>query len=225
MKILIFAAHPDDAETCVGGSICRYVEAGHSVHVINMTNENTERVSCADRACAILKCTHEFLDFVDIGAVPDSEGPCRLGMRFDPAHLESVTTKLREHQPDLVWAHWPVDTHPDHIAAGSLVLRACDNLRLEGDLVPDLWFFLPATGYQSLCFAPDHFEDVTPYIERKRQAVAEYECVNIFESYPIHETAMKYHGYQGGYLYAEAFVKCHFRVGDPRYKVVGEGCD
>ena len=223
MKIVIFAAHPDDAEVCVGGSICRYVAAGHSVHVVNMTNNHTVRVASAARAAALLGFTYEFLDFPDMGVSPEAEGMSALGVRFDPPHLQVVTDTLREHRPDLVWAHWPVDTQPDHIAAGSLVLRACDNLRIEGEMTPALWFFLPAFGYQSLCAVPNHFEDVSAYMDRKRQAVAEYECINIFEYYPIEETAMKFYGYQNGCLYAEAFVKCHFRIGGPRYKVIGEG--
>jgi LmbE family N-acetylglucosaminyl deacetylase len=223
MRILVFAAHPDDAETSVGGSICHHTDAGDIVHVINLTNAGTQRVACAERASRTLGCTCEFLPFHDQGDVPESDGPHRLGLRFDPAHLAVVTDKIREHRPDLVWAHWPVDTHPDHIAAGALALRACDNLRLEGELCPELWFFFPAEGYQALCVHPDRYTDITPYVARKRQAVAEYECVDIWAAYPIHETSDKYHGYQAGCQYAEAFVRCHFRVGEARYRVVGEG--
>jgi LmbE family N-acetylglucosaminyl deacetylase len=223
MNIMIFAAHPDDAEVTVGGSICRYTDAGHRVHVVNMTNNGTERVDCAARTSAILGCSCEFLDFADIGTLGLQSGPSTLGIRFDPEHLAVVQAKIEAERPDLVWAHWPVDTHPDHIAAGSLVLRACDNIRLQGNYHPQLWFMAPAIGYQALCFAPDHYEDITPYVERKRTAVAEYACVDIFAAYPIDETATKFYGYASGNAYAEAFVKCHFRVGRERYDVVGEG--
>ncbi len=225
MKILVFAAHPDDAETTVGGSIARHTDAGDQVHVINLTNDGTERVACAARACQTLGCTCEFLAFRDVGGVPATEGPQRLGVQFDSAHLAVVTAKLQEHRPDLVWAHWPVDTHPDHVAAGALALRACDQLRLAGAFCPELCFFLPAIGYQALCCHPDHFEDITAYRERKRRAVGEYECVHIWDAYAIHETSDKYHGYLAGCLYAEGFIRCHFRVGEPRYRVVGDGRD
>ena len=224
-NILIFAAHPDDAEVCVGGSICRYVEQGHRVHVVNMTNNHGPRVACAQRASELLGFTFEFLDFEDVGQRGLEDPGSHLGIRFDPAHLAVVDATLRARRPDLVWAHWPVDTHPDHVAAGSLVLRACDTIRLGGQWNPELWFFGPAFGYQSICFRPDHYEDVTPYVGRKKQAVGEYEIVNIWESYPLEETAMKFHGYASGYPYAEAFTKCHFRIGEARYKVVGEGRD
>ncbi|OGV50100.1 MAG: hypothetical protein A2X49_08810 [Lentisphaerae bacterium GWF2_52_8] len=222
MKIAVFAAHPDDAETSVGGSICRYSDAGHKVHVVNMTNKGSMRVSSAERASKTMGCTFEFLDFVDHGN--RANGDRELGLAFDAAHLAIVDAKLRELRPDLVWAHWPVDTHPDHVAAGSLVLRACDLIRLEGgDWSPDLWFFHPCIGYQALCVAPDHFEDISAYVERKRKAVGEYECVNIWDAYPLHESADKYHGYQAGCLYAESFTRCNFRSGEARHRVVGEG--
>lgn len=222
MKVLVFAAHPDDAEFCVGGSICRYIERGHDVHVVNMTNNHGPRVTCAQRAAELLGFTFTFLDFNDAGENALSTHRTHLGMQFDPEHLRVIDAVLREHRPDLVWAHWPVDTHPDHIAAGSLVLRACDNIRLEGDWLPELWFFAAAYGYQSVCFKPDHYEDVTPYVDLKKQAVYQYLAVNVHEAYPLEETAMKYYGYASGFAYAEAFMKCHFRIGRARYEVIGD---
>lgn len=219
MKIAVFAAHPDDAETCVGGSICRYSDAGHQVHVVNMTNKGSVRVASAERSAKTMGCTCEFLDFADQGTRLDQSR--ELGIAFDAAHLAVVDAKLRELKPDMVWAHWPVDTHPDHISAGSLVLRVCDLIRLENiGWCPELWFFHPCIGYQALCSAPNHFEDITDYVERKHKAVGEYECVNIWENYVLHENADKYHGYQSGYLYAESFTKCNFRIGDARYRVI-----
>ena len=49
--------------------------------------------------------------------------------------------------------------------------------------------------------------------------------MEVLGPYVIEETAHKFHGYESGYLYAEAFVKCHFRVGRPRFDVVGDGVD
>jgi LmbE family N-acetylglucosaminyl deacetylase len=218
MKILVFAAHPDDAEWAVGGSICRYTDAGHSVHVVNMTNNHTARVACAQETNKLLGCTCEFLDFNDL--VTEESTPHYLGVRFDPEHLAIVRQKIEEHHPDLVWAHWPVDTHPDHVATGSLVLRATDQIRLAADWHPELWFFAPTVGYQAVCFRPDHFEDITPYVERKKQAMLIYEkVVSIMQYYVTEETAHRYYGYLSGFTYAEAFIKCNFRMGRERYEV------
>jgi len=225
MNILVFAAHPDDAEMCVGGSIARYVDAGHDVHVINATNSNGPRVTCAAAACKMLGCTHEFMDFEDLSGdgTVDITGS-RLGVCFDEAHLSAVLAKLREHKANMVWTHWPVDAHPDHVAVGALVLRACDLLRYHEDDPMALWFFAAAMGYQSLSFQPNHHEDITDYIGRKRAALAQYDgTVDIFEVYAIHETADKYAGYASGHAYAEAFVKCALRDRSRRDRIVGEG--
>lgn len=218
MKILIFAAHPDDAEITVGGSICRYTDAGHSVHVVNMTNNHTKRVACAQETSKILGCTFEFMDLNDV--IRHGEDPNYLGVRFDSEQLKLVREKIEEHHPDLIWAHWPVDTHADHIAAGSLVLRATDQIRMSGDWHPELWFFAPELGYQAVCFVPNHFEDITPFVERKKEAILVYDkVVSIMRIYVIDETGHRYHGYVSGYKYAEAFVKCNFRVGKERHQI------
>ena len=37
-KILILSAHPDDAVTCMGGTICKLIDAGHKVDVFAFGN-------------------------------------------------------------------------------------------------------------------------------------------------------------------------------------------
>lgn len=220
MKILVFAAHPDDAETTVAGSIGVYIKKGHSVHIVNMTNKGGPRVACAEKSADIFGATVEFLPFEDSGECSD-QSRNNLGVQFDSEHLNTVLQTIELHKPDLVWAHWPVDTHPDHIATGALVLRACDLLRLEEKLVPDLWFFSPCLGYQALCFKPDIFIDVTEFIELKKQVIAVYNgVVPIMDLYKMEEEVMKYNGFQHGCFFAEGFVRCNFRIGKPRYEVI-----
>ena len=212
MKITVFAAHPDDAETTVGGSICRYTAAGHAVHVVNMTNNGTARVKCAADSAAVMGNTVEFMDF------KDSE------MTVTPEGIELVRKKILERKPDLIWTQFPADVHIDHICTGALVLEAVDAIRLEdGGYAPELWFFAPCEGYQALCFHPDHFEDVSDFYERKRKAVACYDPpIPIWDCYPIHLTIDKFHGYQAGCEFAEGFAKCNFRIGPCRHRVIGD---
>jgi len=227
MRIVIFAAHPDDAEMCVGGSIARYVDAGHNVHVVNATNGDGPRVACAAAACEVLGCTHEFMPFEDqAGDGSFALGEARLGVCFDEAHLSAVLAKLREHEPDMVWTHWPVDAHPDHAALGTSVLRAVDVLCYYEDDPLKLWFFAAAPGYQTLSFQPNHYEDITAHLDRKRRALEAYEpTVDIFSVYAIHRTADKHAGYASGYAYAEAFVQCALRDRAQRDRIIGEGHD
>lgn len=225
MKIIIFAAHPDDAEISVGGSICRYLEAGHQVHVIHTTGKKSKRFVTAGKTAAILGHTYEFMDLKDRGLGKDQ---LKLGLKFDEPTLKAVYKKIKEHKPDMVWSLWPIDCHPDHAGLGTCVTYACDLIRLEKhkNWCPELWYYYGASGYQSICMAPNHYEDITPYVERKRLAIEEYaKVVDVRAGISIHETSWKYNGYQSGFLYAEAFTKCSFRIGDARYEVVGEGIE
>ena len=51
LDVLVIAAHPDDAEICVGGSILRWCDAGRAVGIVDLTRgELGTRGSAADRA-------------------------------------------------------------------------------------------------------------------------------------------------------------------------------
>jgi LmbE family N-acetylglucosaminyl deacetylase len=52
-------------------------------------------------------------------------------------HVEAMIKVLAEEQPDVVLAHWPVDTHMDHQVASILAIRASMDLRVR----PHLYFF------------------------------------------------------------------------------------
>lgn len=221
MKIIVFAAHPDDAETIVAGSICSYIKQGHSVHIVNMTGAGGARVQCASDTAKLYGATCEFLPFKDAGEVAEENAPLHLGVQFDSKHLDVIYKVIQAQKPDMVWTHWPVDTHPDHVATGALTARATDLLRLEGEIIPDLWYYGPCIGYQALCFKPDHFVDVTDFIDIKQQGIDIYnKIVPIAESYKMEITVMKHNGFQAGCHYAEGFVRSNFRIGDARYKVL-----
>jgi LmbE family N-acetylglucosaminyl deacetylase len=210
-RILVFSAHPDDAETCCGGTICRLSDAGHRVHILHLTCSAPIRAREAAAAAKTMGATVEVWDF------PDG------GMRVDPDGVSRVRVRLARFKPHLVLAHWPVDFHPDHQATGCLVLQALNQLEEKLRPWPELHFFEACPGYQSYYFHPNHYVDITPYVARKRDAVARHASVNCLDVYPIHETAHKSRGYESGYRYAEGFIRLPFRRGATRHQVIGEG--
>ena len=214
-NILIFGAHPDDAETGCGGTICRYVAEGCRVHVIHMTCSKPVRAEESQAAAKIMGATVEGWDF------PDGK------MAVDAAGVQRVQDKISQFKPDLVFGHWPVDFHPDHQAVGCRMMRALNNLELQGAPAPwpELYLFQAAAGYQTYHFHPNMYVDITAYRQRKREAALCHASVNIARSYPIIETSNKAHGYAGGFSYAEAFIRVAFRRGRTRDNVVGEGCE
>ena len=214
-KILVFGAHPDDAEIGCGGAICRYVDEGCKVQVVHMTCSKPIRATESQAAAKIMGAIAEGWDF------PDGK------MTVDAAGVKRAQDKIMQFKPDLVFGHWPVDFHPDHQAAGCLVLRAMNNLELQGvpEPWPELYMFQAAPGYQSYHFLPNVYVDITAYRQRKRDAVGCHASVNVLKGYGSQETLNKSRGYESGYGYAEAFIRIAFRRGTTRDNVVGEGLE
>ena len=210
-KILVFSAHPDDAESCVGGTILNYRKEGAEVRVVHMTAEPLERKREGEKAAAVLDVKVSFL------------GLKQRKMWVDKDSLKKVKDLIIFENPDIILTHWPVDFHPDHQATGILVLRALNEL--EEKLQPILFFYEAATGYQSYYFKPDKYVDATPYLKKKRESVACHKSQKPFKTrkkawYILHETMMKFRGYESGFSYAEALVKLPFRYKKVRDKVI-----
>ncbi len=124
LKIVIAGAHPDDPETGAGGTAARYSQAGHEVTCLYLTrgeagirgksHEEAGRIRTAEaeQACKLLGARAVFAGQVDGAAMVDAG-------RYD-----SFFHVLDELHPDLVFTHFPIDTHRDHRAISMLVYDA-----------------------------------------------------------------------------------------------------
>ena len=74
---------------------------------------------------------------------------------------------LEAENPDIIFTHWPVDSHKDHMAASLLTQKA----HLEMGQKCPLYFFEVYTGSQTQNFNPTDFVDITDTQQQKRKAV------------------------------------------------------
>ena len=74
---------------------------------------------------------------------------------------------LAAEKPDIVFTHWPIDTHKDHQAASLLTIQAW--VRSVSKF--DLYFCEACPGSQTLGFHPDCYIDITETQEYKRKAI------------------------------------------------------
>ena len=207
MRVLILGAHPDDPESGCGGTMSRHAQAGHEVLAVYLTRggrgvaghdpHDVERIRTqeAQAACHILKARPLFFDF------PDG------GLEVSSATVDAMQALLTERSPDLVLAHWPLDTHPDHQAVGVLALRAwlSVNRSAAGPCFP-LHFYEVLTGHQTLHFTPTLYSDITETARIKRQAVMAHASQHPEHWYPHHERMEHFRGEEAGVDRAEAFV-------------------
>ena len=124
MNILAIGAHPDDAEFYAGGTLLKWVEVGHSVWVVSLTNGDIGHHEMAGGALAQRRAVeaatsanrggfhHRVLDF------HDGELCNTLETR------KAVVRLIRETQADVVLTHRPWDYHPDHRYTAMIVQDA-----------------------------------------------------------------------------------------------------
>lgn len=124
LRIIVFGAHPDDAEYKVGGSAAKWAAQGHHVKLVSVTNGDighwnmaggplAQRRAAESRAAAKqFGVTSEVLDIHDGELMPTLE------------NRKIITRLIREWQADVVISHRPWDYHPDHRYVGILVQDA-----------------------------------------------------------------------------------------------------
>lgn len=124
LRIIIFGAHPDDAEFKAGGSAILWAQAGHHVKLVSVTNGDIghwqmaggplaqRRTAEAAAADKVLGAESEVLDIHDGELEPNLE------------NRRKITRVIRNWRADIVIAHRPWDYHPDHRYVGVLVQDA-----------------------------------------------------------------------------------------------------
>jgi len=112
-------AHPDDVEIGMGGTIALMTGAGLKVAIVDLTNGeptphgSVERRAIESAAAAqVLRAERRTLSQQN-----------RYLMDSVEARVE-LATVLRELRPRLLFVPYPVDAHPDHVAAAQIALAA-----------------------------------------------------------------------------------------------------
>ncbi|HEY0827785.1 MAG TPA: bacillithiol biosynthesis deacetylase BshB1 [Bacilli bacterium] len=217
LDILVFGAHPDDAEIGMGGTIRKHTNAGYKVGICDLTlaemssNGTVEsRRREAESAGSILK----------LHSRTNLELPDR-GLFMCKEHIELITREIRKFQPRLVFAPYWQDRHPDHEACSRLVEEAVFNAKLRKYL-PDIPSFqVEQFIYYFIndVYEPDMVLDVSPFYNDKQAALREYKSQ--FDPVSSHdrvktpinqryleriETRDRLMGQQQAVEYAEGFV-------------------
>jgi LmbE family N-acetylglucosaminyl deacetylase len=203
LKVVCVGGHPDDPESGCAGTLARYAELGHSVAVLYLTRgergirdkglEEAAKIRSAEceNACRIMGAKAIFFGQID-GATEVTK-----------AHVEAMTKLLSAESADVVFTHWPIDTHMDHQVASFLTIRACMALRQR----TRLYFFEVNSGSQSQGFQPNTYVDVSSVLEKKKSALfahASQDGQAVWRDH--HEIIAKWRGREAGVNAAEAFV-------------------
>ena len=178
LRIIVFGAHPDDAEYKAGGAAALWAEQGHHVKLVSVTNGDIGHWAMAGGALArrrsaesaevakTLGVTSEVLDIHDGELMPTLE------------NRRKITRLIREWNADVVISHRPWDYHPDHRYVGVLVQDAAYMVAvpffmpLVTPLKKNPVFLYSSDRFQKpYPFEADVVVDVDPVFERKVDAL------------------------------------------------------
>lgn len=201
LNIVCVGAHPDDPETGCGGTLPQLAADGHTVRIIYLTRgeagirgeiwDNAARVRTSEAltACDLLHSSGHFANQVDSRTKADEQA-CR-----------QFTDLLLSLHPDVVFTHWPLDTHADHRTAAQLTYQAWQWSEEAFSLV----YYEVMTGVQTHHFQPNCFIDISQTWSQKRTAIYAHASQRPDRFYPYHEALEKQRGVESNYPRAEAF--------------------
>lgn len=203
-KVICVGGHPDDPESGCGGTLAKLSAAGHDVKVVYLTRgeagiqgkSHDEAASIrskeAEAACDILKVKHIFLGQVDGDTVVNNEW------------IDKMSGLIENEKPDIVFTHWPIDSHKDHQAESFLTMQAWMRAKKKFQL----YFFEVCQGEQTLTFHPTDYVDISKEQETKRKALYCHVSQDPAGIYACgHELMEKFRGAEAGVKAAEAFVQ------------------
>ena len=203
-KIVCVGGHPDDPESGCGGTLALSSQQGHAVTIIYLTRGEAGikgkthdqagaiRTGEAEKACKLLKAKPLFVGQIDGATLVNDEW------------VNALSKILEAEKPDVVFTHWPLDTHKDHQAASFLTWRCWLNAKKKFDL----YFFEVCAGEQTLHFHPTDFVDISATQEIKRQALYCHESQDPPGIYACGHQAMEdFRGREIGVKAAEAFIR------------------
>jgi len=175
LDYLVIAAHPDDAELCLGGTILSLTAQGRRVGVLDLTNgEPTPHGSLEIRARETAAATTLLgLDYRGNLGLPNRALVADLDAR------KKLAGAIRQLRPRVLLTHYWEDAHPDHVAASALVDAARFWAKLSKTDMPGEPFYPRKIVYFYSMHLRAHVQpsfviDITPHLEKKLEVVACY---------------------------------------------------
>lgn len=174
LDILVFAAHPDDAELGCGGLILKSIAQGKKVGLVDFTQGELGTRGTAETR------KQEAADAAEILGLHHREN---LGFRDgffknDEAHQLALIQKIRQFKPEIVITNALDDRHPDHKKGGDV---ANDALFLSGlPKIKTEWNGVPQEAHrprlvlqyiQDRYIQPDIVLDISDFMSKKLEAI------------------------------------------------------
>jgi bacillithiol biosynthesis deacetylase BshB1 len=223
LDVLVFAAHPDDAELGCSGTISSLIAEGKQVGIIDLTQgELGTRGSAKTRL-------EEALVSKSILGLSVREN-LNLGDGFFEVNQETILSlvkMIRKYKPTTILANATQDRHPDHGRGGELQVRAAflsGLLKIETEIDGELQEPWRATHFfhyiQDRYLIPDFVVDITPFWDVKIKCIEAFKSqfnsagidepqtyISSPEFWEFISARAQEFGHSAGFKYGEGFIK------------------
>ena len=177
LDVLIFTAHPDDAELAMGGTIALMTSGDIKVGVIDLSQgEMSTRGTLETRRQETAKAT-EILGITlrDNLKLPDGN------LQAEDKYIRDVVRCIRKYRPSIIFGPFYEDRHPDHEGVSRIVKSAMffsgagkyttiENEKEQTAYRPSKLFYY----MQAYKFKPSFIVDISEHFETKMKSVYAY---------------------------------------------------
>jgi len=221
LVVLAIGCHPDDLEVSCGGTLRRYVKAGHDVYMAHTANGDMgHRIIKPDELRKIRE-----RESIEAGKIIGARevinidiGDCTFRQNENLA-LERLVDTIKRIKPDVIITHNPEDYMEDHVRVSNLVYEASFTATISHiyekyppcERVSPL-YYMDITGGSK--FLPEEYVDITAEMEEKLDALGchqsqlkwmkDHDGIDFLE---FVRTISRFRGIQSGVQYAEGFIR------------------
>ena len=189
-KALFIGAHNDECEYGTGGLAYLLHEAGAQVLFYNTKSQDEPK-------------THAAAAF--LGAEKKIEPYDGRIWASSEAHIENILRVILDYKPDLLFIHYPRDTHSEHRETARASYQAACLAPAYGWLCKEIYAFEAGPDQTVQYFTPDFVVDISDLMERLN------ECYHMFgqslgdQLYEEKQVGARYRGLKQNFAYGEAY--------------------
>lgn len=203
-KIVCVGGHPDDPESGCGGTLAKFANAGNDVTIIYLTTGEAGISGKSHNEAAAIRKQEAINACKILNAKPVFAGQIDGDTILDNGWVGKMQDLITSESPDIVFTHWPIDSHKDHQVASLLTIQAWMRVK---DRWP-LYFFEVCAGEQTMTFHPTDIVDISDTQEQKKKALYCHVSQDPPSIYGCGHASMEdFRGRQLGVTAGEGFVR------------------
>jgi LmbE family N-acetylglucosaminyl deacetylase len=221
MNVLAVGCHPDDLEIGCGGTLAKYAEQGHDVFMCHIANGDKGHAIIMPEKLRVIRIKEALRGGEKLGAskVFNLDVADLLVKKSNEDTVLKMIEVIRFVKPDIIITHDPNDYMEDHRQTSQIVFDASFSASVphyetssEAFKIAPLYYMDTIAGIE---FNPEHYVDISPYIEIKLDALNMHESQikwmldhDKIDFLDFVRTISKFRGLQCNAAYAEGFKQC-----------------